>query len=172
MVDLERIANESKASQGAKELYWLLRIVAAINPKVIVEIGVHQGYSMQTWQEAFEPEILVGIDNDLHDLKWNEAPIMDADSHDPKTGAELVELLQGKQVDFLFLDGDHMYEGVKKDFEMYAPLVRKGGIIAFDDMHLFDNPSVEVHRLWEEVRERWQSEWVHYDSNGVGVIHV
>jgi hypothetical protein len=30
-------------------------------------------------------------------------------------------------VDFLFIDGDHTYEGVKKDFEMYSPLVRREG---------------------------------------------
>ena len=33
-------------------------------------------------------------------------------------------------IDFLFLDGDHSYEGVRRDFENYAPLVRPGGIVA------------------------------------------
>jgi hypothetical protein len=35
----------------------------------------------------------------------------------------------------LFIDGDHTYEGVRRDFEMYSPLVRKGGIIAFHDIY-------------------------------------
>jgi predicted O-methyltransferase YrrM len=43
-------------------------------------------------------------------------------------------ILKGRKVDFLFIDADHSYEGVKKDFEMYSPLVRKGGIIAFHDI--------------------------------------
>jgi predicted O-methyltransferase YrrM len=42
--------------------------------------------------------------------------------------------LKDNKVDFLFIDADHSYEGVKKDFEMYSPLVRKGGIIAFHDI--------------------------------------
>jgi len=39
-----------------------------------------------------------------------------------------------KRGDFLFIDGDHTYEGVEGDFEMYSPLVRRGGIIAFHDI--------------------------------------
>ena len=37
-------------------------------------------------------------------------------------------------MDFLFIDGDHSYEGVKRDFADYAPLVRPGGLIAFHDI--------------------------------------
>lgn len=37
------------------------------------------------------------------------------------------------KIDFLFIDGDHSYEGVKKDFDLYLPLMNKGGIIAFHD---------------------------------------
>jgi predicted O-methyltransferase YrrM len=39
-----------------------------------------------------------------------------------------------KRLDFLFIDGDHTYEGVKQDFEMYTPLVRKGGLVAMHDI--------------------------------------
>jgi hypothetical protein len=39
-----------------------------------------------------------------------------------------------KRGDFLFIDGDHTYEGVEGDFEMYSPLVRRGGTIAFHDI--------------------------------------
>lgn len=36
-------------------------------------------------------------------------------------------------IDFLFIDGDHTYPGVLTDWLLYAPLVKKGGIIAFHD---------------------------------------
>jgi predicted O-methyltransferase YrrM len=36
-------------------------------------------------------------------------------------------------VQVLFIDGDHRYEAVLTDWLLYAPLVEKGGIIAFHD---------------------------------------
>ena len=49
-------------------------------------------------------------------------------SDDPKIIKKTQKLLP--EIDFLFIDADHTYEGAKHDFETYGPLVRKGGIIA------------------------------------------
>jgi len=38
------------------------------------------------------------------------------------------------KLDFLFIGGDHTYEGVRMDFEMYSPLVRSCGIVVFHDI--------------------------------------
>lgn len=38
-----------------------------------------------------------------------------------------------RNIDFLFIDGDHNYEGVKKDWNLYSSLFKKGTIIAFHD---------------------------------------
>jgi predicted O-methyltransferase YrrM len=35
-----------------------------------------------------------------------------------------------EKVDFIYIDGNHEYEYVKKDIENYWPLVKKGGILA------------------------------------------
>lgn len=40
---------------------------------------------------------------------------------------------QDIKIDFLFIDGDHSYEGVKKDFELYSTLVNDNGIIVIHD---------------------------------------
>lgn len=40
-----------------------------------------------------------------------------------------------KKVNILFIDGDHNYDSVIKDFEMYSGLVSKNGYIIFDDYH-------------------------------------
>ncbi|MBF05370.1 hypothetical protein CL644_01540 [bacterium] len=37
------------------------------------------------------------------------------------------------QFDFIFIDGDHRYESVKKDFEDWYLLIDPGGYISFDD---------------------------------------
>lgn len=39
--------------------------------------------------------------------------------------------------DWIYVDGDHRYEGVMKDFEFFGPKVKFGGMIAGDD---YENP--------------------------------
>lgn len=38
-----------------------------------------------------------------------------------------------KIVDFLFIDGDHSYEGVKKDIKIWMPKLRSGGVLIMHD---------------------------------------
>ncbi len=42
-------------------------------------------------------------------------------------------VLQDIKIDLLFIDGDHSYEGVKKDFELYSNLLNDKGIIIIHD---------------------------------------
>ncbi len=82
-----------------------------------------------------------------------------------------------EKLDFLFIDGDHSYEGVRNDYVMYSPFVRPGGIIAFHDVAL--HPPVtgsEVHVFWNELKqgktyrefiERGDQGW-----GGIGIIFV
>jgi predicted O-methyltransferase YrrM len=56
------------------------------------------------------------------------------DSHAAATAARVRNLLAGECLDFLFIDGDHTYAGVRQDFETFKPLVRPGGLIAFHDI--------------------------------------
>ena len=38
-----------------------------------------------------------------------------------------------KEIDYLFIDGDHNYEAVKQDFTDWFPHVKSGGVISFHD---------------------------------------
>jgi predicted O-methyltransferase YrrM len=38
-----------------------------------------------------------------------------------------------EEIDFIFIDGDHSYKGLKLDWEMWLPKVKSGGIIALHD---------------------------------------
>lgn len=40
-----------------------------------------------------------------------------------------------RPIDLLWIDGDHSEAGAKRDFELWAPLVRKGGVLAAHDVH-------------------------------------
>ncbi len=59
---------------------------------------------------------------------------MGSDSHADTTWRRVAELLDGRAIDFLFIDGDHSCDGVWQDFKMYSSLVAPGGLIAFHDI--------------------------------------
>lgn len=46
---------------------------------------------------------------------------------------EAVDKIKNKTIRFLFIDGDHTKDGVKKDIELFFPLLTKGSIVVFDD---------------------------------------
>ena len=49
-----------------------------------------------------------------------------------------------RRYDLLIVDGDHSAKGVARDFERYAPLVRKGGFILFDDYDVPEWPAIKA----------------------------
>jgi predicted O-methyltransferase YrrM len=85
---------------------------------------------------------------------------------------QLKSRLADQPVDFLFIDGDHTYAGVKQDFEMYSPLVRKGGLVAFHDIVLHP-PKLDCHvdEFWNELkRTRPAEEFIENPRQGWGGI--
>ncbi|MBM3747949.1 MAG: class I SAM-dependent methyltransferase [Acidobacteria bacterium] len=75
----------------------------------------------------------------------------------------------------LFIDGDHRYEGVRRDFELYQRLVTAGGIIAFHDiLPRIAFPDYGVHRFWAEVKPGYRHEELIEDPNqgmmGIGLL--
>jgi len=53
-----------------------------------------------------------------------------------------------KSIDLLFIDGSHIYKDVKKDFELFFPWVKPGGLVLFHDVHP-EFPG--VLRVWREI---------------------
>ena len=96
------------------------------------------------------------------------------DSHKESTKKELMKILGNDKIDLLFIDGDHSYKGVKNDWEMYSPLVSKGGIIAFHDVcfHKYF-PTCQVDKLWNEIKTSKSLEFIDPKDKtwgGIGVI--
>lgn len=160
---LAGLANTSKASQDNYELFMLLLALDSISPKVIVEIGVHRGFSLLTWLEAFNPDILVGIENNV--AEFDQAAkraglhtnVIVGDSHQQQTKDELLARLDGKLIDFLFIDGDHTYNGTMQDFEMYSSLVRPGGVVAIHDVMRLPGQyeGVETRAVFDHLKNRY-----------------
>jgi predicted O-methyltransferase YrrM len=179
--ELAREAVRRGAVQKVPELERLVALVRERRPRAVVEIGTDKGGTLFAWCRLADPEaVLVSIDlpGGLFGggYSWREARrfrhffaqptqtihTIRRDSHDPKTVRRLERLLAGRPVDFLLIDGDHTYEGAKRDWELYEPFVAPGGLIAFHDILPHDYNSerampVEVDKLWDELATQHQT---------------
>jgi hypothetical protein len=57
----------------------------------------------------------------------------------------------GIEIDYLHIDADHHYEGVRLDFELFAPLVRDDGVITLHDSVNYREPC-GVPQLVDDLR--------------------
>lgn len=94
------------------------------------------------------------------------------DSHSIETLKMVEDIFDQQPVDFLFIDGDHTYEGVKSDYEMYSKLVSKNGFIAFHDTLYAEG----VARFWSEVKLQHENTWEWVSDQkpqyGIGLIQI
>ena len=150
----------------------LYEVVKESKADNILEIGVRQGQSTRTILSALEESKkgkLVSIDlGDRIDRIPKELLSywiqIIGNSHEGET----LKKIPQKEYDILLIDGDHSYEGVKQDFEMYAPLVKKGGLIFFHDII---NQNCGVPKFWNELRLP-NKVALNYGVAGMGLIQV
>jgi predicted O-methyltransferase YrrM len=180
-----------RPTQSTEEILWLLGLVEELRPSTVVEIGTDEGGTLFLWTWVAAPDaLLVAVDmrplgllgrlsayalvrRGLARARQRVRLVMPVDSQSEQTVDRVSRLLAGRPIDFLFIDGDHGYEGVKRDFELWSPLVRSGGLVALHDVDP-DQPH-GVPRLWSELRERFATEERIATSGpryGIGVIRV
>lgn len=174
------------AAQKPEELAEFLDLLADLKPDVIVEIGVFAGGTAYAWRRVAPNPTVIGIDllpggpRPLygHGKPRDEhgATVIVGDSHDVGTLKELVVELDGRPIDCLFIDGDHSYDGVRQDYEMYRHLVRPGGLIGFHDIVTHNYAlGCEVVKLWCEIKDQSAVEIVSSEGDhwgGIGVLTV
>jgi cephalosporin hydroxylase len=174
--------------QKLRELAPLLGLLRRRSPRVVVEIGTARGGTLYAWCRVAHPHaLLVSIDlpggpfggesapEDIsafrrYGLRDQELRFIRCDSHRDEARQMLEQILRGRQIEFLMIDGDHTYAGVRRDFEMYAPFVGTGNPIAFHDIlpHPDGSPS-EVDRFWNEIRDHYRhTEFLDVGSDPLG----
>ena len=89
----------------------------------------------------------------------------------------MANLLGGHPLDFVFIDGDHHYEAVKRDFELYSTLMQPGGHIAFHDVAPQPAHSGnEVERFWTELKRSYACDEIRENPTrpgaGIGIVSV
>jgi predicted O-methyltransferase YrrM len=159
--------------QIKEEIARLSGIVKALAPAAVCEIGAAGCGTTFLFARAAAPgSLVISLDLGLEEARRRASALfaregqrvvcLKADSHRPETVREVERLLAGRPLDFLFIDGDHSYEGVARDFELYAPLVRPGGLIALHDIVPLAERDERhtvggVPRFWRELKARHPS---------------
>lgn len=124
----------------------------------VVEVGSWQGYSTSFLARAVRDSrngMLYAIDHfrgnvgkedryrvgaaDLSDLRGNfernmrKLGLRDSIALLDMPNETAVTRLPGRNIRFLFIDGDHTREGVTNDISLFFPLLLPGAIVVFDD---------------------------------------
>lgn len=181
-------------SQKTVELNLLQEFLSSKNIRHILEIGSFKGGTALLWAKMVEPDGMVCCVDLLFSgmIYWN-APWnnwrkyiveIQGDSHSDNTRKKVESVLGERKIDFLFIDGDHSYEGVRRDFMMYSTFVKTGGFVCLHD--ILDTPyhrnlpppdgPVEVCEFWDEIKSTHKS-WelcdpLDHTFMGIGVIQL
>jgi len=184
-----RMEHRYRMEQHAAEIEPFAAWLAARKPHHAVEVGVRHGGSLELWHSICTG-LVVGVDwlgrdglGPIDTLRLaadmqrelSRYYFVCGDSHMAHTARLVERALNGDKADFLFLDGDHSLEGVSLDYQMYSPLVRKGGCIAFHD--IVDTETTRaakqgVAQFWRELEGEKVEFCENLEWGGLGVLIV
>lgn len=145
-----------------QELIWRLR------PGLIVETGVAHGGSLVFYASMLEllggDGRVVGIDVDIrsHNRKaleehpmFRRIDLLEGSSTDPGIVSKVEDMARGRDV-LVCLDSSHTHDHVRRELELYSPLVRKGGyVVVFDTVVEFMPKSQFPDRPWGPGDNPW-----------------
>lgn len=171
------------------EFIELIDRLSKMESKITIEIGTYLGATLLGWSRITKTLLIsVDIPQGYNHRRQKLYQSLGYPAQNPKiitlqensqiisTVEKVQQILQDKGVDILFIDGDHQYNGVKKDFEMWSPLVRSGGVVVFHDIIKCDNSNYGVHILWEELKSMYKTEEIvaNYSQQafGVGILYI
>lgn len=178
--------------QNHYEIMEAARFFSKLEVKNFMEIGTDQGGSFAIWSKLSSDGIRISLDLPHGEFgradynEWDRDTYLKSlgsnvhtfwgSSHDEKWLDIILKILGGEKLDFLFIDGDHTYEGVKQDWLRYKSLVKEGGWIGFHDIKdtLFHrSANCRVDQLWNEL-EGEKIEFLDNSSQygGIGFIQV
>lgn len=146
-----------------RQTAYLFGLVRRMNARSVIEVGRYKGGSTlviaaamdgqgQFWSiDIGEKEARLhaelahrGFDDQIRDICRRFGLQVDL-----RVGDSRAIAVDTGEVDIVFIDGDHSYEGVRNDFERFGRRVRVGGAVLFDDA--FETHSATVGRIVDEI---------------------
>jgi predicted O-methyltransferase YrrM len=124
----------------------LQRVIADLQPKVSLEIGLAYGVSTLFICEAIaalpDPGVHIILDP-FQNGKWRGVGLKNLERagfgrlvefHEERSELALARFVaEGRRVDFAFIDGLHRYDQAFVEFYFVNRLLRPGGVVLFDD---------------------------------------
>lgn len=195
-IEAVRSSVSFRSSQQPEEILGLLEMVKSLKPQLLCEIGCYRGGTLFLLSQVAQPDAtLYSMDLSYDPIRLQayeyfrkggqKFSFIQGDTHKPESLARLSDMLKGQSLDFLFIDGDHSYEGVKADYDMYSPLVRSGGLIGFHDIVIdyetrYGSKTMSytggVPQFWQELKLLYPENSHEFiqdqgqDGFGIGVI--
>ena len=154
-----------------EHIYLAYDLVAALKPKLLVELGTDRGESYFAFcQSALENKTgtrCVAIDHwrgDSHAGSYDETTYKDVFAHNQEYYAEFSTLLRmsfdealdrfaPESIDLLHVDGHHTEEAVRHDLELWLPKLRPGGILLLHDIAMRGR-DFGVWKVWADLVSR------------------
>ena len=133
---------------------FLHALVRACEPEFIVELGTDQGTSAMFLATAtLSPVLSIDCDSRTTEHPQEMAVArglvnVSAFTSDTVRPAALERVASyGRPIDLLFIDTDHCLAHIRKETAAYFPLMRPGGLVAYDDIHI----NGEMSQFWAEL---------------------
>ena len=177
------LINKNTTIQVYEEIFQLGCFLNVLKPNNILEIGARGGTILLFNKLSTGFKIAVDLDSSFNESIYmsmfgENFHFINKNSQDEQTFQMIKEICP--QFDFIFIDGDHSYEGVKRDFDLYKKLLSPRGYIAFHDIdpnHVFLNSYLngesktgKVRRFWQELNYGSKIEIICTKSNGKGYL--
>ena len=112
-------------------------ILKETNCNNLFEIGFNYGHSSYTFMSIMKELNLHSVDIGQYDHTLVNAEKLKNMFGERFTfshrNSHSIEPHEIEHYDMVFIDGDHTYEGVKKDFELYSKLLTENGVIVIHD---------------------------------------
>lgn len=147
-----------------------------------LELGVGRGGSFLL-NTLFQPNLKssIAVDNSSYwqgdqsksikeKLNWLGDKGISAFFWDMSTDEYFEPIKENTKWDCIFIDADHSYEGVRRDYENAMRHIKKGGYLIFHDIASKSCPGVV--RMWNEVKNKNSIEFIHGDNCGIGIVQV
>jgi GT2 family glycosyltransferase len=191
-------------AQKKPELNMLQRFLVKQNIKIekILEIGTYRGGTTTLWAKMVEPNNgkVYCVDQRFNwDSFWEANFFYKGQVYENIPQRKFINEIQGsshdidiknrvynevEQVNLLFIDGDHSYEGVKDDFNSFSQLVKPGGFVIFHDIvdsEYHRGMGCFVAQFWNEIKNKYEyKEFIDTgeypgcpsQSMGIGVLKI